>query len=115
MEEKVRLAKLSLRFGLAAVFLYAAAAAFVTPNDWVGYLSSIVTQILSPGVALALFSAFELGLGLWLLSGKFTRYAAIVSAFVMLAIIVSDIRLFAITFRDIAIGAGAVALAVLSD
>jgi uncharacterized membrane protein YphA (DoxX/SURF4 family) len=115
MEPKVRRAKLILRLGLAAVFLYAAIGSLVSPNDWVGYLPHFATQILSPAVALGLFSAFELLLGLWLLSGKFVRYAAVLAGLTMVAIIVSDLHLFAITFRDIAIGAAAVALAVLGD
>ena len=108
-------AKLVLRLGLAAVFGYAAIAAFVTPSDWVGYLPHLVTRAIPAGLALKLFSASELALSLWLLSGKLVRYAAGVSALVMVAIIASDIHLFAITFRDIAIGCAAVALGLLGD
>ena len=113
MGNKVKLAKLVLRLGLIAVFLYAAVASFVTPIDWIGYLPQ--TKMVPAPLLLKIFSAYELLLALWLLSGKYLRYAGALSALTMLGIIVADAKLFAITFRDVAIATGAVALALLSD
>jgi len=115
MLNKVKLAKLVLRFGLAVVFAYAAVASFVSANDWIGYLPHFATNIVPAPVLLKVFSAYELLLALWLVSGKYMRYAGIVAALTMVGIIVSDATLFAITFRDVAIGTGAVALAILAD
>ncbi len=112
---RVRLAGLMIRLGLAAVFGYAAIAAFLTPSDWVGYLPHMVTRIVPALLALKAFSTVELVLALWLLSGRFMRYAGILAAAIMVAIMVSDIYLFAITFRDVAIAFAAVALAILGD
>jgi uncharacterized membrane protein YphA (DoxX/SURF4 family) len=112
---KVKLAKLVLRLGLIAVFLYAAISSFVSPNDWIGYLPSIATKIVPGAMLLKVFSVYELLLSLWLVSGKYQRYAGALAALTMLGIIASDAKLFAITFRDLAIASGAVALAILSD
>ncbi|HEY2004090.1 MAG TPA: DoxX family membrane protein [Candidatus Saccharimonadia bacterium] len=115
MAAKVKLAKLILRLGLAAVFLYAAAGSLASPQDWVGYLPAFATNIAPAGILLKIFSAYELLLALWLVSGKYLRYAGILSALTMLGIILTGLKLLAITFRDLAIATAAIALAVLSD
>ena len=115
MPNKVNLAKLMLRFGLVAVFAYAAIASFASPNDWIGYLPKFATGLLPAPMLLKIFSVYELVLALWLVSGKYMRYAGIAAAFTMVGIIISDAALFAITFRDVAIGTGALALAILAD
>ena len=115
MANRVKLAQLILRLGLIIVFLYAAIGSFTNPNDWIGYLPPFATKFVPPDLLLKIFSAYELLLALWLISGKFMRYAGAIAALTMLGIIASDAKLFAITFRDVAIATGAVALAVLSD
>lgn len=115
MPKKVKLAKLILRFGLVVVLAYAALASFASPNDWVGYLPHFATNLVPAATLLKIFSLYELLLALWLVSGKYMRYAGIVAALTMVGIIISDAALLAITFRDVAIGTGAVALAVLAD
>jgi hypothetical protein len=115
MDNRVKLATLLLRLGLAAVFGYAAIASLVSPDDWIGYLPHFATALVPGVLLLKLFSAYELVLALWLLWGRYMRAAGIVSAMTILAIVGSDIKLFAITFRDLPIAAGAVALALLSD
>lgn len=115
MAAKIKLANLILRLGLAAVFLYAAVSSLVSPNDWVGYLPAFTANIVPAGVLLKIFSAYELLLALWLVSGKYTRYAGALSALTLLGIILSDIKLLAITFRDLAVAAAAAALTVLAD
>src|SRR5258706_9763375 len=102
MDQRAKRASLVLRFGIAAVFAYAAIAAFVAPNDWVGYIPHFARGLVPADVLLKVFSAFELFLVLWLLSGKYMRLAGIATALVMVGIIVSDPELFVITFRDIA-------------
>jgi uncharacterized membrane protein YphA (DoxX/SURF4 family) len=111
----VKQASLILRLGIAAVFAYAAIAAIVAPDDWVGYIPHYVREQFRADVLLMVFSVFELLLALWLVSGKFARWAGIITALMMGAIIVSDLGLFVITFRDIAIAAAGLALAVLPE
>jgi uncharacterized membrane protein YphA (DoxX/SURF4 family) len=104
-----------LRLGLVAVFGYAAVASLVSPSDWIGYLPQFAVHIIPANALLFGFSLYQVLLCIWLLSNKYARYAAIVAAVTMVGIIFADIQLFAVTFRDIAIASGAVALAILSD
>jgi uncharacterized membrane protein YphA (DoxX/SURF4 family) len=115
MYKKLKLARLLLRIGLIAVFLYATVSSFLSPGDWIGYLPHVATTFVPAAVLLKVFSIYELGLAVWLASGWHLRYAGGLSALTMLGIIVSGPTLLAITFRDVAIGTGAAALAVLAD
>lgn len=105
---------LLLRLGLAIVLAYAAISSFVTPEDWVGYLPEFVTGAVDGEVLLKLFSAFQLGLVVWLLSGRGIELAGLVCAAAFSGIVVANISLLQITFRDIALVFASLALAVLS-
>jgi len=105
--------RLLLRFGLAVIFLYAAISGFTNPQDWVGYLPNILTQHIDSEILLHFFSAYELLLAAWLLSGVYVRYAALLCAATLVGIIASNFSLFAITFRDIALVFAALALAAM--
>ena len=115
MVNRVKLASLVLRVGLIVVFLYAAYGSLTDPNDWAAYLPPFTAHLMSATTLLKFFAGFELLLVIWLASGKFIRYAAALSALTMMGIIASTPSLFAVTFRDLAIAAAAVALAILSD
>lgn len=104
-----------LRAGISIAFFYAAISAFVNPNAWMGYIPVFIQNLINPGIFLYIHSAFNLILGLWLLSNKKTFYASIVSAGAMLAIIAFNINAFDIVFRDIAILFSAIALAFLTS
>ena len=110
----VNLAAFMLRVGGSAVFLYAAIAATINPAAWLGYIPAALDIFFPPTQFLILFSLFELILGLWLLSGRKTFHAAVLSSITMLAITVGNITALDIVFRDIAILFSNVALAVLS-
>lgn len=101
---------LLLRLGLAIVFLYAAVSSFTHPEEWVGYLPSILSNHISPDLLLKFFSAYELALAAWLLSGVYVRFAALLCALTLMGIIASNFSLFVITFRDIALVFAALAL-----
>ena len=104
-----------LRVGLAVVFLYAAISSFTNPNDWIGYLPQLAKDHVSPNLLIAIFAVYELLLALWLLSGKFTKYAALLVAFTLFGIIVFNYSLFAITFRDVGLIFAALALYFLDS
>lgn len=108
-----RVARLLLQTGLATVFLYAGVASYVHPSDWIGYLPSFARGALDPKLLLKVFSAYEVLLALWLLSGKYTRYAAGLAAMTLVGIVVFNFNLLAITFRDIALIFAALALILL--
>lgn len=105
---------LLLRLGLVVILLYAAIGSFVDPREWIGYLPAFLTDIIDGSVLLNMFAIFELALTAWLLSGIYTRYAALVAAAMLTGIVLANFDLFAITFRDIALIFAALALAALS-
>lgn len=110
-----QLAPLLLRIGLATVFIYAAIAAYIDPNEWVGYLPSLLTDHIDAKAVLPFFSLFELALAAWLMSGVYVRYAALFAAVTLSGIVIFNFSLFAISFRDIGLVFAALALAALSD
>ena len=109
-----KLVSLLLRIGIAAVFLYAAIASTLQPLNWVGYFPEFVRNAAPVTIILPLFSLGQLILVFWLLSGKRTYFAAIIASITLALIIIANVRIFDIVFRDVAIFCAAVALACLS-
>jgi hypothetical protein len=105
-------AKLSLRVGIAFVFLYAAVASTVSPENWVGYLPDFVKIIPERTVLLA-FSAYEVALAIWIATGRYSFYSGLVAAGTLLAITATNFAQIDVTFRDIGLALAAVALALL--
>lgn len=77
-------------------------------------LPSFLQNIIPGNYLLLIFSAYEIVLAIWLLSGLGGFYSGILSALTMAGIIISSPSLFIITFRDVAILGAALALAALS-
>lgn len=102
-----------LRAGLAAVFLYAAASSFTNPSAWIGYFPRFLVILMPANILLGLFSAYEIVLTIWLISGFYMKYAALMAAATLAAIIAANLASLDILFRDIAIFFAALALAVL--
>jgi len=96
---------------LATVFSYAAISSFMDPEDWVGYLPQMLTDLVDAKLLLHVFSVYELGLVVWLLSGVYIRYAALLCALTLGGITLSNFGLFVISFRDIGLTFAALALA----
>ena len=103
-----------LRFGLAFVFIYVAVSALIMPEAWIGFLPSFLGSSVTKGYFLFAHDVFGIGLGLWLLSGKKTFYAAVVSSVFLAGILLTNLNSFLIVFRDVGLFFAAVALAVLS-
>lgn len=108
------LASFCLRAGLAVVFLYAAVAAFIDPDAWVGFIPSFIRGIIPARTFLVIHSVGEIILGLWLLSGAYPFAAGILAAGAMASIVLFNLGSLDIVFRDIAILFMALALAVIS-
>lgn len=102
-----------LRAGLATVFLYAAVASFLDPFSWIGFFPEWLRGVFDANSLLMIFSTFEIGFALWLLSGYKAFYSALVAAGTMLAIISANLGLLDIVFRDVAILFSALALVAL--
>ncbi len=107
-------ALLLLRLGLAFVFLYAAIASFFYPDNWVWFIPNWMQKIVPGRPMLLMHGIFELILGLWLVSGKWVYYAAIVAALDLVAIVLPNITVMDVVFRDIGLITSAVALALLT-
>lgn len=104
-----------LRVGLAVVFLYASISSFANPNDWIGFLPSLITSYFPAETVLKLFSIGEIVLAIWLLVGLYTRLAALAAAAMLAGIIISNPSLFAISFRDAGLFFSAIALFFLAE
>ncbi len=108
--DHLELASFFLRVGLATVFFYAAIASFLQPLNWIGFFPAWLKSLIPASILLWGYSLYQLGLGLWLLSGKKAFYAAIFGGVTLVAIIVTNFTLLDIIFRDVAILFAAVAL-----
>lgn len=102
-----------LRVGIASVFLYAAVASFLEPQNWIGYLPQFLRNLFPANILLVTFSIYEIILSLWLIWGQKAFYSAILSAATLTGIIIVNLGALDIVFRDIAILFASIALAVL--
>jgi len=109
-----RLVVILLRISIASVFLYAAIAATLEPNNWLGYLPPVLRSIFPTQILLLGFSLYQVVLSFWILSGWKNFFAASLAALTLLAIIAANIAQIDILFRDFAIFFAAGALAVAS-
>jgi len=103
-----------LRIGLAFVFLYAAISGIQSPQEWVGYLPTFMTKFMAATTLLRFFEVYEFALALWLISGFYLRYAALLTALTLGGIVVTNPGQLIITFRDVGLACTALALAVMS-
>ena len=111
--DKQYLSNLLLRTGLAFVFIYAGIAAYISPNNWVGFIPNI-GNFITKAILLQIHSAINIILGLWLLSNKKLFYASIISSIFLFGIIIFNLSSFDIVFRDVAILLASLALTVLT-
>ena len=100
-----------LRLGLAAVFLYAALGSLTHPSNWIGYLPQFMTTVVDAGLQLKLIAIVQLVLVAWLISGVWLRYAALLAAAMLGGILVFNLGVLDVTFRDIGLVFAALALA----
>jgi uncharacterized membrane protein YphA (DoxX/SURF4 family) len=113
MDQKEKIVSLLLRIALAFSFIYAGISIFMTPDNWIGFLPDFVKNL---GGYSALYghATFDLILGLWLLSNKWTFWASIISALNLAAISIFNLAQLDIIFRDVSLLIVAVALAFLT-
>lgn len=114
MTNNATLVSFCLRIGLAVVFLYAAVAALINPDAWVGFIPPFVRSIIPARTFLVVHSISEIILGLWLLSGMYSFVAGVLAAAAMAGIVLFNLGSLDIVFRDIAILFMALALVVIS-
>ncbi|PIR89416.1 MAG: hypothetical protein COU07_00760 [Candidatus Harrisonbacteria bacterium CG10_big_fil_rev_8_21_14_0_10_40_38] len=110
----VKVGILLLKIGIASVFFYAGIASFLDPLSWVGYFPHWLRDLFPEALLSTGFSIFEIALALWVLSTWKTKYAALVSTFTLVGIIIANMNLIDILFRDLAILFSSLALFMLS-
>ncbi|MDB5160506.1 MAG: hypothetical protein JWO99_769 [Candidatus Saccharibacteria bacterium] len=104
-----------LRIGLAIVFVYAAVSSLMHPNEWIGFLPSFIATSPLASTFLVLFSVGELVLSIWLLSGKYVQYPAILATLAFVGILIAQPDAFSTTFRDVGLAFMALALVALES
>lgn len=114
MANNLKAVQILLRIGIAGVFFYAAVAATLQPDNWIWYIPEFLIKIFPANILLLGFSAFQLLLGIWILSGWKSFYAGLLSSVTLVAIIIANIAVLDIVFRDFAILFAALALTVSS-
>lgn len=107
-----------LRVGLAFGFLYAASLSLRDPVSWMGFfpiwLRDLAAPIASPETLLVAFSILEVGLALWILSGKGGWLSGFLAAAVIAGILFANLGAFDILFRDVPMMFAALAYAFFS-
>jgi hypothetical protein len=99
-----------LRAGLVLVFLYAAISSLQHPLEWEGFLPNFLTQSLSANTLIKLFALYELVLVVWLVSGRYIRYCALLCTITLLGIVVTNPSQLITTFRDVGLACMSLAL-----
>ena len=112
---KKQLPAFVLSLGLAFVFIYAGVASLLHPLEWIGYLPHFLGDFVSLELAIKLIAVYEIILGVVLISGKFRKIAAALTALTLAGIIFADLSQFAVTFRDVGLLFAAAALFLLDD
>ena len=111
--------KYLINLGLAFTLIYAGISAFLYPNDWVGFVPQWVEKFgTSQLLALHIHSVVEIILGLWLLSNWKIKWAGIITALDIAAILLVNgfgRGIFLITFRDVGLLLMAIYLAVAQE
>lgn len=110
--QNAKLVHILLRVSIASVFLYAAVATTLQPDVWIWYMPALLRDHFPHQLLLGGFSFYEVVLSLWVLSGKQTFYAASLASLTLIGIIVANLQVLDVVFRDFAIFFASTALAV---
>jgi uncharacterized membrane protein YphA (DoxX/SURF4 family) len=106
----INIASWLLRIGLAAVFLYAGISSLQHPLEWIGFLPTFMTKVVAATTPIKVFAIYELVLSIWLLSGKYLKYCALLCALTLTGIVVTNMSQLITTFRDVGLAFMALAL-----
>lgn len=112
--ERKNLISFFLRLAISIPFLYAAMAAFLTPESWIGFLPGWIGLIMPVEIALSAFSIYQIVLSLWLLSGKWLQYSSPLASVTLLGITIFNLGALDIVFRDVGLLLAAVSLILLA-
>lgn len=113
LTSREQIASLVLRLGLAFVLGYVAWASYTDPVAWIGFFPQWLRRLIPAEPLLAIFSGYEIVLGLWLLSGWKIFWSSLFMALTMFGIVAFNLGAMPIVFRDIAIGCAALSLSII--
>ncbi len=99
-----------LRWGLAFVFFYAAIAGLIKSESWSGYFPQFLQNIPFSKSFSAAFSVYEIILAAFLFWGRRLIWVSLLSAITLAAIVVLNLNVLDITFRDVGLLMAALAL-----
>lgn len=103
-----------LQFGIAFVFIYAAIQIFLNPQGFVHYTPEIIFDFVSVNTFMYTFATLEILLSIWIISGKKMMYPSLITAGIMALVVLFNLDMFIVLFRNVAIMCGALALAGIS-
>ena len=105
-------AYLLLRIGVAIAFIYPAVAAILDPLAWIRYFPDFLLDFAGEDEILMLytFGAFEVILGVWILSEKRIFIPSVLATLVLAAIVIFNWNQIDVLFRDIPIALMSLAL-----
>jgi len=103
------------RIAIAGAFLYPAISALLTPAAWIGYFPHFMLGIVPDTVLLSIWSLAEVVIALWILSGKKIFLPSLAACVLLLAIVLFNIPLMSILFRDAALALVALYLALTAS
>ncbi|MBI4151359.1 hypothetical protein HY496_00170 [Candidatus Woesearchaeota archaeon] len=109
-----KLATFFLRTGLAVVFLYAGISTLLNSSAWIGFVPHWLGVVIPREVFLFVHGLFDICIGIWLMSGKKQFYSSLFASLSLASIVIFNIGVLDIVFRDIALLFAAVALMVFS-
>ena len=103
-----------LRVAIAFAFLYPAIDGFIEPAAWYSYFPAFVIAIAPATLLLPIWGIVEIIIALWILSGKHIFIPSLLATFALVAIVLLNIPLMQIVFRDISLALAALALTIQS-
>lgn len=114
MQKPDNIVHVLLRIGVAFAFIYPAVAAFFDPLAWIGFFPTFMRDIFpSDTLLLHLFGITEVIIGLWILVGRKIFIPSVLASIYLFLIVVLNLELLDIVFRDIPILLMAIALALI--
>lgn len=115
VERKHEIIEIVLRVGVAIAFVYPAVEASFYPDAWIGFFPLWMRDLpLDDKLMLHVFGASEILIALWILIGKKIFVPSILASGYLLMIIVLNWKFMDLLFRDIAILAIPLSLAVMN-
>ncbi len=101
---------LCLRAGLSFVLLYAGIAALAHPEEWIGFIPTVLSDHVSADLLLKAHALTNLVAAALLLCGAWMRYVALIVALELASVVIMNPHSLIITFRDIGLVFAALAL-----